>query len=255
MNFNRKKILLSVFGFIFVIAFGAGIAVWTNLSRIVKAGIEYYGPQVLGTSVHVRSVSLSPFSGTGEIRGLVIGNPSGFSEDHLMHLDRAAVAIDLKSLTSDRIHVRYVDVESPDVVWEGNFTDSNLSEVQKHAAKFASTMNSQLNASSTTTEKSDSKAAARKFLIDRITMKNIKATAHLRGVAGVTIPLPNIEMTELGSHGGITAGEIIGQLFGRLSSDIISGITKAPALIGNTLQQGTKFLGGLIPAFGSKKKH
>ena len=48
---------------------------------MIKAGIETIGPKITKTSVNVGSVTLSPLTGKGQIKGLVIGNPHGFTSE------------------------------------------------------------------------------------------------------------------------------------------------------------------------------
>jgi hypothetical protein len=114
-----------------LVVIGVGIYwVLNNLDHIVEAAIERVGPQVTGTSVSVSSVSISLSDGAGEIRGLVIGNPKGFSSDHALSLDRIGLVIDTGSITSEVIRVKQVLVDGADLIAEVKIGEGiNLSKI------------------------------------------------------------------------------------------------------------------------------
>ena len=55
---------------VFVIYFG--------LNWIVESGVEKVGAMVTKTDINMESVSISPFSGKGQITRFFMGNPEGF---------------------------------------------------------------------------------------------------------------------------------------------------------------------------------
>ena len=73
-----KKVLLIV-AVLVVVAVVALFVVGSNLDGIVKKAVETAGPKITQTSVTLDGVSLSPRSGSGAIKGLTVGNPSGYS--------------------------------------------------------------------------------------------------------------------------------------------------------------------------------
>src|SRR5262249_31636537 len=137
------------------------------------------------------------------------------------------ISIDLRSLTTNTIHVNFVNFEHLQLAWEGSASESNLKYIQKHANEFTKDESGP--------KKSDAKKGEeRKVVIDHLSIKDIQATAHLRGLTGVTIPLSDIEMDHLGENSNKnTFADVIEQILGRMSSDFLGGLSKAPSFIGN----------------------
>lgn len=117
-----KKVLVSVLLVVVILAGGA----FYYIDAIVKSGIEVVGSDVLGTAVTVDSVSISPLSGTGSIRGLTIQNPEGFSADNIMQLGEVRVALNVASLTSDVVEIFEVSVIEPVITYETKITTDNM---------------------------------------------------------------------------------------------------------------------------------
>lgn len=117
-----KKLLLSLV-FIVVVVFAAA---FFYIDSIVKSGIETVGSKVLGTGVSVSSVSISPLSGSGTIRGLIIENPEGFTADNIMQLGEVSVSLNLASLMSDVIEITEISVIEPVITYETKITTDNI---------------------------------------------------------------------------------------------------------------------------------
>jgi hypothetical protein len=80
---------------LFVIAAGA---VSLSLGRIVKTAVEAAGPRLLGAPVTLDRVTISPWSGSGTLRGLVVGNPEGFKTASAIRVGSVEVSVKLTSL-------------------------------------------------------------------------------------------------------------------------------------------------------------
>ncbi len=117
-----KKTLVSL---VLVVLLIVGVTFF-YIDSIVKSGIEIVGSDVLGTNVTVESVSISPLSGNGTIRGLVIKNPEGFTSENIMQLSEVTVALNLSSLASDVIEINEVTVIQPLITYETKITTDNM---------------------------------------------------------------------------------------------------------------------------------
>lgn len=117
-----KKLLLSL-ALAVALLFAAA---FFFLDSIVKNGIEAVGSDVLGTGVSVSSVSISPFSGSGTIRGVTIENPEGFTEDNIIQLGEVTVSLNLSSLLGDIIEIYEVSVIEPVITYETKITTDNI---------------------------------------------------------------------------------------------------------------------------------
>ncbi len=117
-----KKLLISI---LVVVAIVVGAAFY-YIDSIVKGGIEVVGSDVLGTRVTVDSVSISPLSGNGTIRGLTIANPDGFTSPYIMQLGEVKVALNVGSLTGEVIEITEISVIEPVITYETKITTDNM---------------------------------------------------------------------------------------------------------------------------------
>ena len=212
----------AILGFLaIVILAAAGGAWWLYASRdaLIKRAIEYYGPQLTGVGVTVKSVKLEPMDGRGAITRLEVGNPQGFKAPHALTLGEVRLAVDPKTLTSDVVHVREISLDEPSITYERGASGDNLSAIQKH-------IQSQLPKSRGSPEaKKEQGAPQRKFIVDHVQVR--KAKVSYGGV--LTADLPDIHLRDLGKkRGGATAAEITDEIWTEVSR---TAIAKAPAAI------------------------
>ncbi len=133
-----KKFLLIAIGLVVVLLVSGFLILTVWLDSIVKSGIERIGTEMTDTRVTTDSVSISPFSGEGTIRGLRIANPEGFAQDVAMEIDNLFIRLDVRSLLSDEIVVREVRITSPVVYVEQQLPDNNLATIRSSIRAAAS---------------------------------------------------------------------------------------------------------------------
>ena len=193
------------------------VAVGFFLGSIVKKGVETVGPQIAKVDVKLDSVSLSVLSGSGTIKGLIVGNPEGYKSPQAISVGTASVSVSPGSVLSDKVVVRSIRVESPEITFEGGLTKNNLTTILDN-----------VNAATGGGEDSKDKpkeegAAGKKLQVDDFLMTGAKV--HI-GSGGTTLSLPDIHLTGLGTGPeGITAGD----LTQRILSDVVKGTLKVAA--------------------------
>src|SRR5439155_324950 len=89
------------------------IGVYFN--SMIKAGVEAVGPKITGTTVKLDSVDLSPSSGQGRLKGLVVGNPPGFQAERAFKLADAKVKVDLKTALTDKLIIEEILIDGPEI--------------------------------------------------------------------------------------------------------------------------------------------
>ena len=125
-----KKILLWAGIGLLVLVIAAAILVGLFLGRIVKYGVETVGPKLTQTTVKLDSVDLSLLTGSARVKGLVIGNPKGYKAPNAISVGSAVVRFKPMSVLSDKIIVKYVNVEAPEITFEGNpLGQNNLKKI------------------------------------------------------------------------------------------------------------------------------
>ena len=203
-----------------VLAIIAALAVHFFLDGAIKAGVETVGPKLTKVDVKLASASLSIFSGAGAIKGLVVGNPEGFQTPSAIRLGSASLAVQPGSILSDKIIVRSIRVEGPEITMEASLKGSNLGKIQDNL-KAATGGDSPAAA-----PKTDEKKPGKKLQVDEFLITGGKVHVSFVGLAGksVTVPLPEISLKDLGKGPeGITPTELTSQVL----SAVLSGSLKA----------------------------
>ena len=188
-----------------------------SLGRIVKSAVEAAGPRVLGAPVTLGLVAISPWSGSGTLRGLVIGNPDGFKSPHAVSVRAVEVEVKLSSLLTDTIVVERVAVREPELIWEIGEGGSNLTKLSRNAQESAE----KLGGGKKEAAAPESGAAKKgKSLLIRdfsVTGGNVGLSATALGGQGLSAPLPDVHLTNLGGPGRSPA-QVAAQAFGAITA-------------------------------------
>ena len=105
------------------------VAVGLFLDTAVKKGVEAVAPTITKTDVKLDGVSISMLTGGGNIKGLVIGNPEGYKAPSAISVGKASLSVSPMSVLSDKIVIKSVRVESPEIIFEGGLTKNNLKQI------------------------------------------------------------------------------------------------------------------------------
>ncbi len=236
-----KKFLIGG-GIVIIVVVAVIVLLLGNINTIVKKGVETIGPKVLQAPVTVRSVNISIFSGEGELSGLTIGNPKGFKTDNAFQLDGLKVALDVESVTSDKVHVKNLVIDSPKITYEGTFGKSNLSELQANAAAFSSSGKTAQPA-----EKGKESGGAKKNIqIDHVIIKNGSINVSMPLLQGRTldIPLPTLELSDIGKGGNTTIAGAMEEILAAVNRAVIPAVKSGVANLDQQLKKGTDAIKG-----------
>ncbi len=197
----KKLILRIAIGVVVLVAIAA-LAVHFLLDAAVKTAVETIGPRLTKVEVTLDGVSLSLLSGAGKIRGLVVGNPQGFKTPSAINVQSASLALKPGSLLSDKVVIRSVNIQGPEITLEAGLRGSNLGKIQENLRAVGG---------------ADKHAAAKgdkpgkKLEVDEFVISGGKVHVSIVGMAGrsAQLPLPDITLKDLGTGPeGITAGEL-----------------------------------------------
>jgi hypothetical protein len=200
------------------------IAVGLFLDSAIKKGVETFGPQFTGVSIKLDGVRVSILSGSGSIKGLVVGNPAGFKTAQAISVGNASLGLSPGSLLSDKIVITHVHVEAPQITFEGGLKENNLSKILDNVNAAAGGAG----AKPTEPKPTEPKAAGpgKKLQVDDFLIKDAKVNLSLTGMGGNVMPitLPEIHLTNLGAGpDGITAAELTKLVL----HEIVAATTKA----------------------------
>lgn len=240
-----KKLLGIVFGFVIV-----GVVLLLVFSKAIgsgiKAGVETFGPEVTQTPITLESVDLSAFSGSGAISGLVVGNAEGFSTPHAIKLDGFSMKMQPMSVLSDKIVINEIIIDGPEFILETGvgLGKSNIGTILANIEEFTGPSDA---------EAVEESGSSKKVQIDllRITGGNVKVSNKLLGGQALTVPLPNIELTDIGADDdGTTFGESMKIVFQAINQGIVSSVSSSGKVVGDQLKNvgeaTQKGVGGLL---------
>jgi hypothetical protein len=234
MKSKLGKVLLALV----ILAVVAGLVVFFFLDSIIKKGVETVGPAVTKVNVTLAAAHVSPFSGSGELKGLVVGNPPNYKSPSSIQVGSVAVALDPASALSKKVVIHKVHVVAPQITFEGGLGGNNLNEILKSVQG-----TSGASKEGTSREPgSEKKLQVDDFLI---TGGSVHVISELLGSKELTVPLPEIHLTNLGQgEGGITSAELLERVFSEITKAAIAAAGniagKATDSLKNVGSGGTK---------------
>ena len=210
MKIAGKIIKLAVAAVVIVLVIGV-IAFHTFSGSIIKAGVEKAAAKTLKVGVDINDISLSILGGSVAINGLIINNPPGYTYKNLLELNKTNIAVNIRSLMQDTVHIKEVKLDGMDLVVEQKGFSNNLQEILKGLPSAK--------------DQQGQPAAGKKLVIDNLEITNIRVKVKLLPMPGKadTIPLnlAPIKMTNLGGDNKLDTA--------KLSAKIMVAITEGIA--------------------------
>ena len=98
-----KKFLVRSLIILIILIVLAALGVHFFLDKIVKREVEAVGPRVTKVDVKLETVNLMLLSGSGKIKGLMVGNPPGYKTAQAIKVDSASLALQPQSILADKV--------------------------------------------------------------------------------------------------------------------------------------------------------
>lgn len=195
------KVMLGVVLVLVLAVAGLVFYVYSNLDGIVKQLIESEGPKLTHTTVAVDNVALSPLKGKGQLAGVKIGNPEGFSTEHLLLWESILLDINVQSLNTDVVVLDDLRVEGVHIILEQKGSTTNLQQLLKA-----------LESDSASPENNENTAAAQesiKVAVKHVLFENNRVEVVTENYGRQTVEMPQFELNNLGDPGvGLTPEEL-----------------------------------------------
>jgi len=188
-------------GGVLVLIVALGVYLVMNSGSLIKTAVETLGPEYLGVSVRLDSAEISLTDGTGELRGLVIGNPGEFDGPHAFRMGRILLSLDPLGQSQELIVVKAIEVDAADLALIARGKDTNLQSIMKNLE------------SDTTSEPSESTASAPEIIIDRFSFTNARASLDSDLLGTSTVDIVDILLEGIGRKSqGVTIREAVTQM-------------------------------------------
>ncbi len=235
-----KKWLIRIVIAVVVLIVLVVVAIGLFLDSGIKKGVETVGPMVAKVPVKLDSVSLSILSGSGKVKGLVIGNPEGYKTPSAIQVSTAELALQPRSLLADKVVIKNISLEGPEITFETDLKGNNLSKIVANLQEFGGT-------NQPAKPETQSKAS-KKLQVDNFVITGGKVHVSVTALGGksATVPLPTIQLTGLGQGpDGITAAELTKLVLQEIekkavqaASGAVADLSKQAGELTKGLQQG-----------------
>ena len=230
-----KKIFL----FLVILAIAAVAAIYflgsSALNKVIKTGVEKFGPEVTQTSVRLDDVDISILSGNATLTGLYVGNPDGYKSENIFALGKIEIDIDPLSLISgDKIIINKIHIQKPEISYEKTLMSSNIKALLKNIEAF--TGSAEENAPEPDEAAPAEEGSAKQVVIKQLIIEDGTIFVGLMG-AGTTVPLPRIEMNDIGEGGNQKS---MPEILDLVLTEVLKSIGPAIADAGNLVGEGGK---------------
>jgi len=237
-----KKILLRICIALVVLIVLAALGIHFFLDSAVKQGVETVGPKLTKVNVTLDGVHISLLSGSGKIKGLVLGNPDPYNKNpHSISVGTAALALKPGSLFADKLIIQSINLEAPEITFEGGLSGNNLSKILANMNESTSGGTNVANATP-----KEQKKANKKMEVDDFTITGAKLTATITDLGNktVSLTLPTIHLQNLGTGpDGITAAELSKEVISAIEKASLKEVASSSAELGKVAENLTKGLG------------
>lgn len=166
----------------------------------LKIGIETAATKTLNVGVSIENINLSILGGKIGIDNLSINNPPAYQYDKLLELEKAKIEVEIKSLLSDVVNIRDINLDGVNVVLEQRGVHSN--NLQDIISSIKAKEKQAPRQTGEKPHKEGAKPVGKKLHIDNLEISNITVKVKLLPVPGkadtITLKLSPIKMTDLG---------------------------------------------------------
>lgn len=247
-----KKVLIYGLGGLVVLALVAYVTLQFFLGSIVKAGVNKFGPAITQTKVELQGAQLSPLSGAGTLNGITVGNPANWSTNNAFYLGKVHVDVQPFSIFGDHIVINELVIEQPEFNYETKIVSSNIGDLLKNIEK-------SMGAEKAGEEPKAKNGKPLKLEVKKFILRDGKVRVGV-GAAAVTMPMPPIELTDVGTaQGGVTPAGLAFAVMRSVTASVVTASTDALKNVGSTsgaaAAEAAKQAGEAIKGlFGGKKK-
>jgi uncharacterized protein involved in outer membrane biogenesis len=236
---KRRWILRIALG-IFVVLATAFIAVALSLGSILKRGLETVGPKATQVDFKVKSAGAWLFAWRVELTGVVLGNPPGYKSPTAITVEEVSVRVRPGSVFSDKVVLDSIDVKSLVITLEGGLKDNNLKKIEHNLDKYIGSSSTSPNSSAPA---SSPAKPERKLQVTDLVIRGAKlqVKTKLTGGKTITLSIPEIHLTDLGSGPeGITGVEVGQRMLHAVLEASVTAIVQNAGSLGEEGAKGAR---------------
>lgn len=180
------------------------ISIGIFIGSAVRQGINSFGPRITQTKVELAHAKISPFSGEGDLTGLFVGNPDGWSISKAFLVDKVHIKLRPLTVIRKKVLIEEIIIDSPEFLYETKVVSSNLRELLRNIEGDKPSAKDELAGTQAT--------LPIKFIVKKFKIINGKTKVGI-GPSAVFVPLPTIELNDLGvKEEGLSPSQLAGTL-------------------------------------------
>jgi hypothetical protein len=245
---NKKYIFIGG-GVLVVAIIGFIIMAILNLGSLIKLAVEEVGPKLTQSEVKLDSADISFLSGSGELDGLLVGNPKGYSAPNAIKVGNIRMTVDKGSLTTDRIIIREIVILAPEITYEKKGKTDNFKALIANVNKAVASEKKQEKSNDSGSK--EEAGSQKKVQIDNLIIKNGKvnlAGGLLKtfGDKGMGINLPDIHLKDIGKKKDTTPAQAFALVLNEMTKGIGSSVGNVAKTLQDTLKKGLESGGGAV---------
>jgi uncharacterized protein involved in outer membrane biogenesis len=206
----------------------AVVVVYFNLSRIVERTIEVQATDSLSLQTELSGVGLSLFGGQLSLKELTIASPQGFAAPHMLTLAGGDISVSYGQLRSDPVRIKSITLTGPLVVVEqsgGKFNFQTLMDLPSRRSP----------GNPKDGQRQDGEPL--RVIIDRLVVEGAQVIIKPGTIPGldaqlqqVTVPIPTLELTNIGNADGAQNGAALKDVASTLIQELVSRAGDSAAL-------------------------
>ena len=236
-----KKLIIRILIILGVLVIVAVVCIGMFLDAALKKGVETVGSAITKVEVKLNGASLSMISGSGKLNGLVVGNPEGYKTPSAISVGSASLSIKPASLFSDKLVIRSINLQAPEITFETDLKSNNLKKLMANLEETTGGSGK----TKTSTPETDKKAN-RKLEVDEFVISGAKVNVSITAMGGqsATVTIPEIRLVDLGTGpDGITAAELTKRVLNALIESSGKAAASGVGDLSKTVSGLTKDLG------------
>ena len=224
---GKKKKLPKILGITAAVILILLLVISLFMGSVIKAGVNTVLPAITGTPCNMDSCSLNLFTGTVRIKNFTIGNPDGYETKNAFKLKEVYVDLAVTSLLSKKIEIEDILVNDMEVSYEMKWGETNIGRILDNVNKLTKKDEQEKENPESGEPQPETKkqpGTSKGIQIDHFKFTNSKVIVHAG--AGVPVPLPNIELKDIGkdSENGADAVEVTNKVFTALYDAIVDAV-------------------------------
>ena len=230
-----KKRWLKILGLIVAVLVVAVIVGLLFLDSILKGAIEKVGSTVTKSNITIETIDLSLWKGELLLENLQVGNPEGYKTDEAFSLTKVFVSLKPSSLLSDTIQITEIQIIDPSLTFEAGLGNTNLGTILANVNRFVPSTDP-----NKPKEKPETDTPGKKVQINHVlvTGGNVRLSAKILGGAALPVPLPGVEINDIGKDDGDQVGMVEASAI--ILKEMLTGAIGAVGSVGKAAIEGGK---------------